>query len=175
MRQVLKTKCTAFKDYLNNITKSQTFGTAYKIIKDKFIVNVLIHRILKDGGSYTNSFDESRREILLKNFYNDTLIDSEPIQIDEHDNIYNSDLNLLELEKVINNMAKQKVPGYDGITTDIIKYLFGVNSNVIYNIFNTISRIFTKIWKVSNICLIPKEGKVLTKWDSYRPITLVST
>lgn len=50
-RLVLTTKRTVFKEFLNGVTKSQTFGSSYKIIKDKYKVNVLSHMILKEDGS----------------------------------------------------------------------------------------------------------------------------
>lgn len=60
-RLVLSTKTNAFKDYLNSITKSNTYGSAFKIIKDKYKENSLSHQIIKMDGSCTDNYNESRK------------------------------------------------------------------------------------------------------------------
>lgn len=135
---VLRTKANAFQEYLNNITKSDTYGTAFKIVKDILKVNVLSHQIIKADGSITENDIESRRVVLKNSFYSDVVNETSISYIDAQDNIYNNDINPLEIEWVIRNLQPNKATGYDGMTTEIIKYLYNSNPDLFYDIINSI-------------------------------------
>lgn len=66
----------------------------------------------------------------------------------------------------------RKSPGYDKVIPNMIKNLPKVEIIVLLRIFNTILNldVYQKIWKTSQILMIPKPGKDLILSSSYRPI-----
>lgn len=97
--------------------------------------------------------------------------------IHNYNNVYGQELNINEIEAALHSINSNKAVGFDGITIDIIKYLFKVYPDAIYKLYNTIwlTGFIPDIWKFFRVCLIPKEGKDPTLWDSYRPICINST
>ena len=81
------------------------------------------------------------------------------------------DINIIIKE----NITIRKAPGYDKITPIMIKNLPNVAIIMLSVLFNAILNIgiFPKIWKISQIIMIPKPGKDLTLTSSYRPISLL--
>lgn len=113
--------------------KSQTFGSSYKIIKEKYKLNALSYRILNDG-SCTRNYNESQRRILLNYFYNDSIIDGDFDYLEDRNNLYNVDLNVLELDAAINKIGGNKAVDYDEMTMEVIKYIYGLSKYNLYYI-----------------------------------------
>lgn len=133
------------------------------------------HQIIEDDGSLTDNYIESRRVILTKFFYSNVINATLSRYIDGQD-IYNNDINPIEIDWVIKNLKINKAPSYDEMTAEIAKYIvYGMNSDLFYDIINCIwsNSVFLNSWKIIKVCLIPKEGKDPKVWDSYRPIALV--
>ena len=69
----------------------------------------------------------------------------------------------------------KKTPGHDLINGNILKKLPAKAIKLLTYIFNAILQTgyFPESWKVSQIIMIPKPGKDVTKVNSYRPISLL--
>lgn len=93
--------------------------------------------------------------------------------------IVNSPIKLCfeEVKKAIRiNSNPKKAPGQDKITGKMIQQLPDVAILLLTVIFNSILALgyYPKLWKISQIKMIPKPGKDLTQPSSYRPISLLS-
>lgn len=80
-----------------------------------------------------------------------------------------------DITKTINNLNLHKAPGYDLITSKILKELPEIGLDYITVLFNSILRYghFPSQWKIAQIILIPKPGKPANEVTSYRPISLL--
>lgn len=79
------------------------------------------------------------------------------------------------LQQINSNLKMKKCPGFDLITTEILRHL---PHNVILKITQIINASFKmqyvpSFWKVAEVIMIPKPGKPLTDVKSYRPISLL--
>lgn len=162
-RLVLKTKSDAFKTYLDSINKSDLYGSAYKIIKDKFKVNCLCDQILKEDGTSTDNYYDYKKITLENYYYSNTVLDVHNSYNGDCNSNYNNNLNIIEIEWAVKGMKTNKVAGHDGVTAEIVKYIYDINPDLFYKIINGIwynSKI-PSIWKITKVCLIPKYGKDL--------------
>ncbi|KAJ8735272.1 hypothetical protein PYW07_006892 [Mythimna separata] len=102
----------------------------------------------------------------------------------EVDNIIQSDQQLSapiklvtpkEVARTIQHLQNKKAPGFDLITAEVLKRLPKKVIVFLTMLFNSIFRIqyYPKLWKISQICMIPKPGKPPTDPTSYRPISLL--
>lgn len=66
-KKIIEAKKNSFKKYINEVTTSNVFATAYKIIRDKIRMSI-IENIKQNEGSFTNDYYESKREILRYHF-----------------------------------------------------------------------------------------------------------
>lgn len=84
---------------------------------------------------------------------------------------------ITELNEEIKYLNNKKAPGFDNITSRMIKCLPDKTKFMILVIFNAILLIgeFPSIWKQSVIIMIPKPGKPDHLINSYRPISLIPT
>lgn len=64
---IIEANKNSFKKYVNEVTTSNVFGTAYKIIRKKRRMNV-IENTKKSDGSFTSEYYESKKEILRYHF-----------------------------------------------------------------------------------------------------------
>lgn len=105
---------------------------------------------------------------------------------DEIDAFINSDQQLSlpikpvtprEISFFIKQLGTKKAPGYDLITGEIMHHLPRKPIVLLTMLINAILRIhyYPKLWKISQICMIPKPGKPPTETSSYRPIRLLPT
>lgn len=174
-KNILYKKRVRFKQFVSNITTSSTFGSGYKIIKDKRKNNCLCDRILKDDGTFTDNIGESRSEILKYNFRTCSLGTYVFTHTIEEDNKYNDMIQIWEVEHVLADLKINKAPGPDNLSGDMVKLFFNLNKQVFTYLLNKIwtSKRFPDCWKIANVALIPKEGKDLKLRDSYRPICLL--
>lgn len=80
-----------------------------------------------------------------------------------------------EIQLIINKLSIKKAPGFDLITSKIIKELPYSCIKFITIIFNTIIRLeyFPDQWKIAQIKMIHKPGKTENDVQSYRPISLL--
>lgn len=84
-------------------------------------------------------------------------------------------INPNEIKATIKNMSLKKAPGFDLITTEVLRQLPRKGVVFLASWFNGIIRTayFPKIWKVSQITMIHKSGKPINCVSSYRPISLL--
>lgn len=72
--------------------------------------------------------------------------------------IYNRDIDIGEVEKIIKELKNNKAPGYDGMAGELIKVLYNTDKDLFMKIFNKIwiSSKFPDSWKLTIVTLIPK-------------------
>lgn len=82
-----------------------------------------------------------------------------------------------EVYNTIKHLGNKKAPGFDLITGEILKHLPRKAFVFLCMLFNAIFRVqhYPKLWKVSQVCMLPKPGKPPTEPTSYRPISLLPT
>jgi hypothetical protein len=80
-----------------------------------------------------------------------------------------------ELWRCVRSLGNKKTPGFDLITGEILKQLPKKPIVFLTMLFNAIMRVhyYPKLWKLSQMCMLPKPGKVPTEPSSYRPISLL--
>lgn len=93
----MDTKRNSFKEFLNGLTKSQTFGSSYKIIKDKFKTNVLNSKLSNDYGEYTENSVEARNLTITKKIYNASIVEEDLEISSDYNDIYDQDLKPIEI------------------------------------------------------------------------------
>lgn len=159
---ILKTKVDSFKNYLNNITNSDVFGSSYKIVREKYKINSLCSPIEKDDASYTVDYLESRRIILMKNFYKENLEEEELYTENLQYSYYDGDINELELDWALSSTKSNKAPGPDGLSLNIVKYLFDTNYKMMYEIINKVwyMALYQLIGKLLKFVLSQKKEKI---------------
>lgn len=173
-KDILVKKRASFKDFVNNITTSGTFGSAYKIVKDTKEGKGFNTGIMRSDGTLTEHYEDGRKIVLEHNFR----IDNEEtykFSNNNNDIEYNKVLDLGEVEVVVKSMKKNKAPGFDGITAELVKVIFNINRGYFIRLLNHIweNGIFPDIWKIAIVALIPKVNKDLTLKENYRPICLL--
>ncbi|GBN36981.1 hypothetical protein AVEN_114104-1 [Araneus ventricosus] len=72
-------------------------------------------------------------------------------------------------------MKKEGAPGWDGWTLEIITKIFDAGKEWFQSILNFCLHhsVFPRKWKIAKVLLIPKDGKDLSRFESYRPIYLL--
>lgn len=80
-----------------------------------------------------------------------------------------------EITKTINSLSNKKAPGYDLITTPLLKELPRKGKTIITALFNSIIRTghYPEQWKVAQIQVFLKPGKPPHEPSSYRPISIL--
>ncbi|GBO28348.1 RNA-directed DNA polymerase from mobile element jockey [Araneus ventricosus] len=80
-----------------------------------------------------------------------------------------------EIEACLVTMKKKGAPGWDGWTLDIITEIFDAGKEWFKSILNFCLHhsVFPRRRKIASVLLIPKEGKDLSRFESYRPICLL--
>ena len=81
-----------------------------------------------------------------------------------------------ELEEAIKCLKKEKSPGPDGITNEILQHMGKSAKNILLKIFNAswVNSSVPQSWRDATMIPIHKKGKDKSKPDSYRPISLTS-
>lgn len=119
----------------------------------------------KRNDSQVNNFISDRKVRLLpKDKVNIGRLEQETILVNNR-----------EVKNIINSF-KQRAPGNDRITKYHLTHLPENIITNIKNIYNASLSIgyFPKLWKISQMVLIPKAGKSPTQHINYRPISLLS-
>lgn len=124
---------------------------------------------------------------LLAKYLKDVFKPNEPDIIcgeEEIDEILNSDQQMslplrlctpTEVWKAIKNLKNRKAPGFDLITSEVLKHVPRKGIVLLTILFNAVLRLhyFPLIWKISIINMVAKPGKPPTEVSSYRPISLL--
>lgn len=146
-------------------TKSDIFGSCYKIIRYNKNRNKVLDSIQLSDGTSTFNYYDARKEILEFHFgFSDDRLYSFKYSNTENDFdclIITTELNIV-LKELLSNMAA----GNDGLSWDVIRLFCNTNFDFELNLYNTIgvNGLYPDAWKVTKVILIPKEGK-----DHYLP------
>ena len=82
----------------------------------------------------------------------------------------------MELEDGIKQLKKEKSPGPDDITNELLQHLGTSAKQVLLDIFNSSweNASVPQVWREAKMIPIHKKGKDKRSADSYRPISLTS-
>ncbi|GBN33190.1 hypothetical protein AVEN_28470-1 [Araneus ventricosus] len=169
---ISESKEECFKEFLLRITQKKYFGKIKNGIKDKNS-EIKIDQFVKEDGELTRDYKESRDFILRKHFpvidYHYELTEEELPDIEKYK------FTKQEIENSIKGMKCGGAPGYDGWTIELVEECYFTDSEWFNQVLNTcfINGFFPENWKTAQVILIPKEGKDLKDYKSYRPICLL--
>ena len=160
-----------FKEFIQNRTTANCFGTMKQILKD--IPRKQPETTVFTQGKFSND-PETTASAILNHFYPDSadnIIPHTPNHIFDNHPITDE-----EIIKTTTKMNKDKAPGRDGITADILQHSIKTNISLFRILFNKCLEIgsFPDCWKQTEIKLIPKPNKDdYASLTSYRPIGLI--
>lgn len=157
---------------------SSTYGTAFKIIKEKYLKNTdLIHSVLETSNT-ADTFIEIQKSLLQQHFgqnrpthiHSFTNIDAQSILTDNSHIIH-----LKELKHCIYQQYDKKAPGYDRVDARVIKNLMTEFPHLLLELYNKCLALghFPEPGKKGVLIFFRKKNKDPTKHSSYRPITLL--
>ena len=94
----------------------------------------------------------------------------------KHDELKIKPIKLKELKYEVKHLLAKKSPGYDLITTEIIKKLPEKGLKKMLHIINATIRLryVPEQWKVAEVIMIPKPNKPSHEKTSYRPISILT-
>ena len=181
-------RTSSVQDYLQQLTATQaTDYSLWKATKRMKQPQPHIPPILNSAGQWARSDEEKAKcfaehlEKVFTPFTSSISTDDEkeienflkaPFQLD----LPVKNIKFSEVKNIIQNeLNPNKAPGFDLITGKIIQELPEKTVRLITIIFNAILRIgyYPDHWKVAQIFLINKPGKIPTQVESYRPISLL--
>jgi len=184
-----------FCDALNHCTIKQLFGRYNKLYKTKI---KQIPALLDPETNYTITNTTAKAELLNRNFSYQSTNHSDPIfekTVNDFLHIYNNthhpqehnvhdtqefinnDITLHEVSKAIKSIESWKAMGCDHIHNYLLKSGGPVVAKTLHYLFQLSwdSNQLPWIWKLSEICPIPKPNKNHSNPTNYRPISLLST
>jgi hypothetical protein len=137
---------------------------------------------LRSGSSWART-DSEKAELFAKYLVSVFKPNETSEDDSEVDKILNQDLQMClpikpasprEIARHIKHLDLKKSPGYDLITPRVLKELPRKALTFLACMFNAIFRTthFPRLWKISQIIMIPKPGKPTDVVSSYRPISL---
>ncbi|GBN28169.1 Putative protein in type-1 retrotransposable element R1DM [Araneus ventricosus] len=141
------------------------------IIKDKKS-EIKISQIVKENGEFTNSYRESIDYVLKQHF--PQLVETEKY-LENVEDVDTEDFTINEVESCFLSMNKNGAPGIDGWSLDFIREIFIANRQWFLKVLNFCLRMgyFPNVWKTAKVLLIPKGGKDVSQYESYRSICLL--
>ncbi len=134
----------------------------------------LINKAVKDF--YSNLYCSRYSETSCKSFFQSIQAWIDLIK-DDFKSIMEDDLIIEELDKAINEMAKCKSPGLDGLTVDLYVFFWKDIRQLLFEALGDciLRQNFSPTMKRGLITLIPKAEKDPLSIDNWRPITLSCT
>lgn len=168
----MKEKKNALRNFTANIATNESFRVPYKIAKGLDIKHQISQTTIKPNGNETTNMKESIENIM--NYHFPTR--NNEIRIKPNSHNLEPLFTMQELELVFKNINYNKAPGSDKIPAEVYRDLFYSHKGWFLDIMNRALCLahFPTIWKKARLCLIPKQGKDLTRPESYRPICLLS-
>lgn len=173
---IASAKVSGFRSFLDKLVEKNHLGDVKNIVKLDNI-DFSISRILLANGESLTSYQECRDHILKTHFPHS---DEAPF-LDDLDDDFQSvgqfpEFNIEEVECCIGSFKKDKAPGEDGFSMDIIAEIFFTDRAWFTEILNLCFRWgqFPECWKEARVVLIPKSGKDQSNPAGYRPICLLA-
>ena len=80
-----------------------------------------------------------------------------------------------EVKELIFNLKPKKAPGFDLITSEILRQISHNTLQALTSVINACLRLcyVPTLWKVAEVIMVPKPGKPPNDITSYRPISLL--
>jgi hypothetical protein len=179
------TKMNSWKQYCNATTTSNPWNAVYKLAKGNLKSSISLSTIRKPDGTITTDTADTIR-FMIDSFTptDDEETDNEshkliraqikePIQTED-----DKSFTPTEIGEAIKGIAKNKAPGEDGITSDILLRAFNLLPKSTTALYNGCLRsaCFPRIWKTAKLIPIVKPGKeTCDDISKYRPISLIKT
>ncbi|GBM15101.1 RNA-directed DNA polymerase from mobile element jockey [Araneus ventricosus] len=168
---IKKAKQECLRNFLEKIVNRNSERIIMGIIKDKKS-EIKISQIVKENDEITNSYGESIDYVLKQHF--PQLVETE-MYLKNVEYVDTEDFTINEVEACFLSMNKYGAPGIDGWSLDFIREIFIANRQWFLKVLNYCLSIgyFPNVWKTAKVLLIPKGGKDLSQYESYRPICLL--
>lgn len=189
IRNVLKNdKESAMKNYLEKLSPSEAGEySLWKATKSLKQPKIAVPPIRRSDQSWAKTNTE-KAELFAQHLEAVFTPNPRQISIEEEDEMHvfldethQLDLPIKSFTKsevsavIMKDLSSKKAPGYDLITGKILKELPANGFKFLTQVFNSILRTshFPAQWKVAQIIMILKPGKVPEDVKSYRPISLL--
>ena len=179
-REIKQFKENSLKNYVSNLSAGKE--SQYSLWKaTKKMKNTVAHSapIKKTDGTWAKSNKEKAETFAehLANIFQPN-IGASDIDVDNITNNYENSIPLVtrkELLKEIKCLKLKKAPGFDLITSQVLKNLPKKALLFLQLIINAAIKLryVPSTWKVAEIIMIPKPGKPPNDVKSYRPISLL--
>ena len=173
----------SYNSYLSSLSSSD--NSLWTVTKKILKFQSISHPLRRDDGSWASS-DANRAEEFAKHLSYTFTPHPElhPTHTAEVKEFLSSPIplslppkpvNPSEVKFLINKLKPRKSPGYDLLTSQILRQLPKKAIIFLTYLYNCILRTtnFPLVWKHSIIVLFPKPGKPVNNTSSYRPISLL--
>lgn len=153
--EILKSRESEWKNVCNDV-EQDIWGRGYKIVTKKYNRKYYLIALEKQKLILDNLFP--RHETITRS------------NIQEVDNF--QDFKMDELIAALLRLKKNKAPGLDGITPEILRVTVKTIPDYVLEVFNEILKTgkFPEEWKVGRVVLLLKPGKPILEPTSYRPL-----
>lgn len=181
---IRKRKRYTWENFVTTEGNREPWSIVYKIIREKLNKSTYLNSLILNDGTRTSDLNSTVKELLKKCVPMEDQMDD----CDEHREIrqkiqtyknYNleDEITPYEISSAIKRFKKNKAPGIDGFSIEIIKKLWGERPIVLYKLFNNCfnKEVFPKEWKIADLKIILKDhDRDKSLVNSYRPIALLS-
>ncbi|KAG8951833.1 hypothetical protein FRC04_005525 [Tulasnella sp. 424] len=132
----------------------------------------------QDGSMVTSSVEQA--DVFREAFFTDIPEpDLSDIDGGEYSDPHNLEpLKIEELDAALTRMASNKAPGPDGIPTQLLKHMWDVIREPLFQICQAAyaTSYYPRLWKIALTAVVPKPQKPdYSKVNAYRPIALLNT
>jgi hypothetical protein len=180
-----KAKIQSWKQYCNTTTSANPWNMVYKLATGKMRSNSILTTIRRPDGTVTSGLAESvnammdhftpaDHEITDSEYHKLITTQNKTPVTTEDDKLFTT----AEVRNAIHAMNRNKAPGEDGITSEILQRAYKLLPNSTTAMYNGCLRTacFAKIWKRAKLIPIVKPGKEACEdVTKYRPISLLNT
>lgn len=162
-----------WREFVRQERNRDPWGTVYKICRGRKKKSV--KSAVKVDGRMTVGWDETMK-VLLNEFFPGSMSQCESVD----DNIRNDTgvkkFEWSEIRRVVDKMRSGKVPGLDGVTTEMVKRVWMAVPVHLKSLYDEClsKRVFPTAWKKGRVVILLKSPeKVRTDPRSYQPICLL--
>lgn len=186
-QQLNEAKQKCWNEFVTNSTSENPWGLVYKIAKNKLnnekITELKIRdKIITDNKQIANELfstffptDDSIPEL---NVHQNMRQKLNNLKLEMRNNSNNNEVEFTveEVSDTVRKQNKNKAPGNDCLTADIIQFIHNIDPTLLTNIYNKCLKLetFLNMWKHSIVKVIPKQLKMdYRDPNAYRPISLL--
>lgn len=181
--KIRNAKKETWQEFVRVEGNKDPWGIVYRIVREKFNKQSFWTALKLPDGRITTSIDETVQALLTKCVPKEDGMESEEseemkkkIRLYKNQNLERP-ITFEEIKTIIGKCKNNKAPGLDNFKIEVIRELWKYSPQILINLYNNcfIQKQFPKVWKESNLKIIPKDDKRDRRLlNSYRPIALLS-